>query len=286
MGPVLNWYASQVAAEKTSPITAWPMQAMNLAPDQVILTHLLTAGRSDQDRWLRTCVIVRPFHALSNFALTYSREAQPSGEIIRKQEDAIARPDSLPRDRQHFWLELFRGRNDPYVKMLERVSYASFFLGAVPRLDSGNLLPRIEFVVNSTNLEDHPLDWESVSKNRAQLVSALRENKFDVAAEHSMFEERTRLDVLPSLLIQTHDTVKHWATDLLARVQEYIGYYLARYVKGKELRGVRVRPFTTSELKLLYAALKSERDQQAGAAPDSDEHAVVALLDGSGDEHD
>ena len=79
-----------------------------------------------------------------------------------------------------------------------------------------------------------------------------------------MFRSDAAIDVLPRLSIRAHDTVKLWAADLLARVQEYVGSYLARYVNTKKFRGVKVRPFTRDELKILYDQLKRERELQAG----------------------
>ena len=81
-----------------------------------------------------------------------------------------------------------------------------------------------------------------------------------------MFETVAKIDILPSLLIKAHDTVKIWSLDLLSRVQEYVGYYLSRYVKTKKFRGIKVRPFSRAELELLYSQLKRERELQAGAS--------------------
>jgi hypothetical protein len=83
-----------------------------------------------------------------------------------------------------------------------------------------------------------------------------------------MFGNKSKLDVLPALLIRVHDTVKHWAAELLSRVQEYVGFHLSRYVKGKRIRGVQVRPFTREELQMLHAQLRQERHVQAGASAD------------------
>ena len=73
-GPVFNWYASQLAAKKgLSLLESWPLAAMNNMPDQVLLTRLLTAGRRKLDRWTRTCIVFRPFHATNPpFASQYS----------------------------------------------------------------------------------------------------------------------------------------------------------------------------------------------------------------------
>ncbi len=184
---------------------------------------------------------------------------------MKKQKTALQDPDLNP-EQLHFWKELFRGENDPYVKMLDHVAYASFYLGAVPRLDIEKRLPRMEFLVVGTNGELAERNWDDVRVHQTRLISAIAQNGFDVSAEHNMFEDRAKLDVLPELLVRAHDTVKHWAADLLSRVQEYIGYYLSRYVKTKGLRGIKVRPFTAAELKVLYSTLKQERDAQAGSA--------------------
>jgi hypothetical protein len=108
--------------------------------------------------------------------------------------------------------------------------------------------------------------WPSADRHRDRLIRALQQNGCDVSAEHTMCGGRARLDVLPALLIKVHDTVKHWAAALRSRVQEYVGNYLARSVKAKQLRGAKVRPFSRQGLELLYAHLRQERELQAGAA--------------------
>jgi hypothetical protein len=264
--PVINWFASQVAREGTGQLESWPLQTMNLIPDQILLTRLLTAGRKKGDPWVRTCVALRPFHALTNYAKTYSRRGSPSAPLLNAYNQAKEKGEELDQEEQHFWFTLFREENDPYVKMLETVFYGSFFLGAVPRLDNEKNLPRLEFLVPSATREDGDSPWQSAKTHRDRLIAALRQNGFDVSAEHSMFGDRAKLDVLPSLLIKVHDTVKHWAAELLSRVEEYVGFHLARYVKSKKLRGVKVRPFSRDELELLHAQLRQEREFQAGAS--------------------
>lgn len=266
-GPVVNWFAAQLTQRPASQIATWPMQSMNLVPDQMIITRLLTAGRRKGDPWVRTCIVTRPFHALTTQAQVYSRSKPPSDFVFRSYRRAMA--DTEPdQQRRIFWESMFRHENDPYVKMLEHVSYATLFLGAVPRLDIEKSLPRIEFLVPaSTAMSDAP--WAAVDQHRDRLLQALRQNDFDVSAEHSMFRSGAALDVLPRLLIRAHDTVKYWATDLLARVQEYVGYYLSRHANTKRFRGVNVRPFTANELRLLYDQLKREREIQAGGTSSS-----------------
>ena len=53
----------------------------------------------------------------------------------------------------------------------------------------------------------------------------------------------------------------------MSRVQEYIGFYMARHVKTNKIAGVRVRPFTRAQLEMLYEQLRREREMQAGAMP-------------------
>jgi hypothetical protein len=98
-----------------------------------------------------------------------------------------------------------------------------------------------------------------------RIIIALRTVKFDVSADHSMFQDLLKIDVLPSLLIRVHETVKIWAAELASRVNEYIGYYISRHVGAGTRRGVRVRPWTASELKSFARQLQAERNLQAGA---------------------
>lgn len=268
--PVINWYAGQLASTEVkggSQLVAWPMKTMNLIPDQILLTKLLTAERRKGASWDRTCVVLRPFHALSNYARTYSRKVGPSYPMLNDYNEAKEKLEELDQEERHFWGTLFRGVNDPYVKMLENVYYGSVFIGAVPRLDNEKNLPRLEFLVPAGTQEIDKLPWDSADAHRDRLLAAIRQTDFDVSTEHSMFADRAKLDVLPSILIRVHDTVKHWAADLLSRVQEYVGFHLARYVRNKKIRGVQVRPFTRDELELLHAQLRQEREAIAGAPP-------------------
>lgn len=267
LGPVINWLAAKWIAAGDRGFGPWPIHSMNLLPDQTVLTNLLTAGRSRSDGWVRTCLIVRPFHALTNFSLGYRRTERPSELVMEKHKDAMRAREAgaLDAEREHFWVELFREEHDPYVQMMDHVSYGAFFLGAVARLDSEKQLPRFEFVVNASNAESGVADWAQINAHAARICSAVKQDGFDVAAEHTMFDNKAKLDVLPAMLIRVHDTVKHWSADLLSRVQEYIGFYVSRYVNSKRLRGATVRPFKKAEYELLYGTLKRERDGHAGA---------------------
>ncbi len=259
--PVVNWYAARVSGTPGSQIEAWPMNSLNVVDDQLVLTRLLTAGRRRDDPWARTCVVLRPFHAVTNFATRYSRERGPVQIIEADAERALAGED----EGSAFWAN-FRAKSDPYVQMLRSAWYGSLFVGYVPRLDTGKNLPRCEFLVVSPTAEDGPDPWGAADTHLERMLRALRITGFDVSAEHTMFGDREALDVLPKILIDAHDTVKLWAADLMSRVQEYVGYYLARYVKTKRAKGARIRPFTRAELELLYAQLRRERELRAGSS--------------------
>ncbi len=261
--PVVNWFACQVVKEGGQ-ILAWPMQTMNLVPDQVILSRLLTAERKKADPWTRTCVVQRPFHAVTNYSRTYSRVHPPAERLLQDHREALQHGESLGQEKRMFWESHFRPESDEYIKLLKNVYYASFFMGAVPRLDIEKSLPRLEFVVCSSTAEDSGDPWPTVVPHRDRLIEALRQVGFEVSAEHTMFQSKGKIDVLPKPLIRVHDTVKLWAAELLSRTQEFVGYYLARYVKTKKFRGVKVRPFNKAELEMLYSQLKRERELRAG----------------------
>lgn len=262
--PVVNWYACQLARDRVGQIAAWPMQAMNLVPDQAIVTRLLTANRKKRDPWNRTCIVIRPFHALTNYAQTYARSEPPAQRILKKYEDALRDTSRVSREERLFW-ESFQPDRDPYLKMLGGVLYANYFVGAVPRLDAENSLPRIEFIVPADTGESAPSPWIVVTGHSERLLRALKETQFQVDAEHDMFRDSPKIDVLPQAIIRVHETVKLWATELLSRVQEYLSYYLAQYIKSTKVRRIKVRPLTKTELEMIYEQLRRERELRSGS---------------------
>jgi hypothetical protein len=266
-GPVVNWFACDVARRGGSQIEAWPMRGMNVVPDQAVLTRLLTARRAKGDPWLRTTVVVRPFFAITNYGKVYSRVRPPWDVIDARYQRIVSGEEEIDDNARQFWEALFRPGADPYVQMLRNVSYGSFFLAAVPRLDTGKTLPRLEFMVVAPTGENAPEPWTQAGRHAARMVQALRQDGFDVSAEHNMFDSAAQLDVLPKLLINAHETVKLWAAELMSRFQEFIGFQLSSYVNTKRLRGVKVRPFTRGEIELLYEQLRREREKRAGSGP-------------------
>jgi hypothetical protein len=263
-GPIINWYACQLAGTPDSQITAWPLETMNALPDQLLITRLLTAGRQRGEEWTRMCLVLRPFHALTNFAKAYRRFDPPAEQILRRYDESVTGHDHLDQEERAFWFG-FQQDADPFVKMLRQVRYGSTFVAPVPRLDYDNMLPRLELLISAPTADDGgTLSWPTATRHLQKVVDAFDQMGFDVSSEHSMFLSEPKLDVLPRLLIKAHDTVKVWAAELLGRVQEYVGYHLARYAKGKRLLGVKVRPFTRAELQALHAQLRAERERRAG----------------------
>jgi hypothetical protein len=267
--PVLNWYVCRLisSGEKTQ-IGSWPLQSLNLVTDQIFLSRLLTAKRGKSDPWSRTCVVLRPFHAVAKkLAEQYSRQPDktPADMILaRAKRNEDHEPFAAP---EHSWLRssMFQREKDPFVQMLKNCCYAACYIGCVPRLDLNNVLPRCEFVLPVSTAETGNFPAKDTSRHLCRIIVALHKVNFDVAAEHSMFQNLLKIDILPTILIRVHETVKVWAAELAARVNEYIGYYLKRHV-GQQ-RGLRVRPWTAPELKAFEAQLRAERDLQAGARP-------------------
>lgn len=266
-GPVLNWCVKELCADKKAgPLEAWPIQALNLLPDQVLISRLLTAERKEGDPWVHTCVVLRPFHATTNFAKGYSRANPPERIIEKKRTDDLANHATGEYvENVGFWQQLYRGNSDAYVQMLGNVWYANFFVASVPRLDFDRFLPRIEYVVpcktQSTRCDPIAISGEHMIR----VLSSLSQTGFEVSAEHSMFKDKSMIEVLPELVVRAHDTVKIWARELMARVDEYLAVLLSSHIASKRSRGIRVRPFTKQELKMLHDSLYSERRRMGGS---------------------
>jgi hypothetical protein len=233
LGPVINRFiARTIAHDSNTQIQAWPLGAMNALPDQTLLTRILTAGRKKDDFWYRTCYVLRPFHATTDFSDRYSRETgRLPSEILRKRAAEAQQRKAMgagsPED--SFWAD-FQGDRDPFLKLLENSWYAYFFLGAVPRLDQKQALPRFEVLVAASTAEAGPFRNETIV-NCNKLIGALKLTGFEVSAEHAMFDAKGWIDVVPRLLVDVHHTVKIWAAELQSRVQEYIGYHMSRRLR-------------------------------------------------------
>jgi hypothetical protein len=87
-----------------------------------------------------------------------------------------------------------------------------------------------------------------------------------------MFSDASALEVLPGLVVRAHDTVKIWARELLNRVDEYLAAIIGSYMQSKRTRGIRVRPFTKDEFKILLQTLEQERKRLGGG--DSPRHSL------------
>jgi hypothetical protein len=109
--------------------------------------------------------------------------------------------------------------------------YAGFYVGAVPRLDLNNVLPRCEFIILPVEISEEVFPGGEVATHLLkQLLIVLTTARFDVSADHhSKLQDLLKIDILlPSLLIRPHETVEIWASELAARVKDYIRFYISR----------------------------------------------------------
>jgi hypothetical protein len=210
LGPIINRFIVRTIANGgATQIETWPLRAMNALPDQVLLTRILTAGRKKGDQWSRTSYVLRPFHATTNFRHRYSRDPgeRPAAIMLSRAKEAQDRKASgTARPEDAFWLD-FVGERDSFVNLLENAWYAYFYLGAVPRLDQKQALPRFEALVAASTIESGGYRSEA-STNCNILVEALKATGFDVSADHAMFDAKDWIDVIPRLLVEVHYTVK------------------------------------------------------------------------------
>jgi hypothetical protein len=151
--------------------------------------------------------------------------------------------------------------------MLTHTWYASCFIATVPRLDFERYLPRMEFMVNAETYASNTDGLERAQEHLSRLCASLRQTGFEVSSEHSMFRDSSTLEVIPELVARAHDTVKIWARELLARLDEYLAAIIGRHIQSKRTRGIRVRPFTKDEFRLLHQSLEQERKRLGGANP-------------------
>jgi hypothetical protein len=276
LAPVINWRLKELAVRRQSPLLErWPLRQFNLVDDQTLITRILTVGIGKGAPWLRTALVLRPFHATTNWGLRYHRQASPAQQILERCQSELA---DLESDNRWFW-EQFKGDRDPYVQMLNGVNYASVYVGAVPRLDSHKSIPRLEIVVPASTSERIDERLTAAVRHLQHAMVALRATGFDVAKEHAMYNSPATLDLLPTIIIRVHETVKDWAGELLARVSEYIGYKLREHKISQSNRAIRLRKLTRPEFEQWVHQMQSERDRTAGSSHAS---GSTPTIDGNG----
>lgn len=264
LAPVLNWYAFDLAQRGGSQITSWSKQRLNLISDQVLMTRLLTAGRGKAEPWVRSALIVRPFHATTNFAHSYSRTRTPKQEILEAagRHQAEEYPERLSPEEAWMAGPLFKREGDPYVQLLENCWYAGFFLAPVPRLDTANNLPRFEFVIPHPTAPEAVFDWAGADTHCNRLLSALKGDGFTVAGEQSVFGSRFKIDILPAMIARVHDRVRMWSRVFGERMNEVVGYYLRRMTGNAMQRGITCRPWSRDEFEAFKQQMARERTLQ------------------------
>jgi hypothetical protein len=257
LSPVINFYLTQlVGRAQGSSLRTWPLQAMNAVPDQHLVTRILTAGRTQGEPWVRTVYVLRPFYAATDLVERVTRARRPGDELderSRAARVAIERGEGSPQD--GFWAYQYNRDRDAYARLLDRAWIATFFVGAVSRSDSRQMLPRMEFFVPHTTVEEGELPTLTDEFGRL-FLQALHQDGFEVAQEHAMFDTEGRLDILPKMMILVHETVKGWSQHLLALSQEFIGRNIASYLKTKE-RSARLRPWNKSEIDAWVGHMRS-----------------------------
>lgn len=261
LSPVINYFLGQVAAASgDTQLAAWSLEDMNHLFDQALLSRILTAGRKNSDPWLRTALVLRPFHATSNLSKSYSRTpgSLPHDKLLQKAERARAK-DTLDVTPEEAWWRTLRGNGDSYIQMLRNVWYAGFYLGAFRRLDSSESLSRMEFIVPHSTEEVGGFPDATCQDHLYRTLAALNTVGFQVDNEHAMFGAAGRIDLLPTILVRSHEAVKNWGKQLRDRVSEFMDWQLAKYLKAGQKRHVKIRPWTRAELEAWVDAMQQER---------------------------
>lgn len=262
--PVINYFLCQQAANGGhSQLEAWPLEDMNALPDQALLSRILTAGRKNGDPWLRTALVMRPFHATTDFRKTYSREngRRPADKLAQRSEAARSKRLSEMTEEDIWWKSL-RVPGDPYLQLLNGAWYAGFYLGAFRKLDSSETLSRMEFVVPHSTEENGNFPADKCGFHLSRTLTALKTVDFEVDSQHSMFDDAGKIDLLPSILIRAHEVVKTWARELRDRVSEYMDWHLAKYLQPGDR--VRLRPWKRRDLETWIETMQDDRRKIGG----------------------
>jgi hypothetical protein len=227
---VLNWFIKRTIDD------SWDLSKASHVTDSVAITRLIAAlPECAANEYYRTCVVVRPFHALVTDLR--SLRCESDGEWL---EYFTRRRDQQQREYdQHggeaSWLLGQTLEDDPYVRMCQQADYAAFYFGK-PGGEPEVTLPRFEFL---DSLRKRRPEERAPRVERAVdlIITGVHVTKWTLDREHNFMTARRMPRLVPYVVYEAHEKCKALGHKLEAELMQAITHRLSEL---KALRGLPV----------------------------------------------
>jgi Fe2+ or Zn2+ uptake regulation protein len=213
----VNWYIAQgskyTQGEAIEP--SWDASHADFLSDINVMTSLFATlpPRNERDGFWVSCVVLRQFASLTEF---YSTRVKDSSnwfdELLRHRQRALeAHHEQRLGLPYHALLSEEDLGNDPYLYMLERADYCSFYIGHTWG-EPAPKIPRYEFLASLRKVD--PLDADPASARRhvqstvEQLVTALLVSKLAEDRDHNFMSRLSLVKLVPFVVYRAHEFAK------------------------------------------------------------------------------
>jgi hypothetical protein len=267
-GRLLNWYIARGSKRNGQPALDphWDSSRAAHVYDNQAMTLLLStlvqsAAEVKTARggcYYVTCVIMRPFFALTDYyhpklpPLQPGDESQPRGEQERRRWQKFLemrleawRDESQKLSGEPKYLEFADLPNDEWLWMCAHADYGLFYVGHTGS-DPAPLLPRYEFVESLRDLSEDE-GRERVNRAVERMVQAIHQTGFSVDLDHNFLSSKRLAKVIPYVVYTAHEYCKALGRQLESELKSIV------VAKLSLLKRTRMNP---SDVKLLPMTLR------------------------------
>lgn len=259
---IINWYIKREIDQE------WDLSKVCHVTDPVAVTRLLAAlPPLTGDEYYRTCIIVRPFSALSSDLRGLRVQKEDEWLDYFTQRQIRQAKEFEQRGGEPSWFVGQELEDDPYVRMCQIADYASFYFGK-PGGDPQLTLPRFEFMDALRRL-DPGIRVRRVAKSVELIMSGVHLTKWSLDREHNFMAQRKMPRMIPYVVYEAHEKCKALGHKLESELRQAIAERLS-YLKA--LRGlpvpkvqiepVSVRDYLNRVSRRLLGAEKSDASEE------------------------
>jgi hypothetical protein len=268
-GTIINWFIKNGHPRSDTPPVdpGWDVTRGAMLNDNEAVTTLLATLVPDNpgDGYFCTFAVARPFHALTDVARLYEREAPEFwvDKMRERQHDHLAKPGM-----DSYWKTVDVIEDDPWVRMCEEADYVMFYIGH----SAGEplpLAPRYEFL---ESLRFRGPDDEASSEQAARqvrrnielLVAALKHTKFSTDRDHNFLTGKRLVKIVPFVVYRAHELCKAQGKRLETELKSMIVANLHRLGKARRASddAVNLRPLSARRYFERQARLRDERAKE------------------------
>ncbi len=231
---IVNWYIKR----RVNP--AWDIARASQVSDSVMMTKLINALPPIENGadYYKTCVIVRPFTALSTELRSFKFSTSDEWLQYFKGRQEQQTETYQTHGAEPSWFVGQDVEDDPYVRMCQLADYAMFYFGK-PGGEPQITFPRFEFLDALRRLDPQDRD-RRVANSVELIIDGVHHTKWTLDREHNFMSQRRMPRLVPYVIYQAHEKCKALGHKLEAELRQAIAMRLSQLKASRGLNAAKV----------------------------------------------